>query len=145
MTDNSKLPIFKITSPKDSFISNNKVDPWHTNISPDGARIFGHYNNKTHEFIEMALNKLPEIQMETGIKVGFTGYWDCIDEIKSSRYGKTTDTEGRLMFFIDNHVIMQRYNGADTLIFYDRDSERRCHSVAYDENVQLWKSKLQNL
>ena len=129
----------------DPLMPNNKVDKWHTNISDDAAKLFGHYNSDSRNFIDMALNKLPEIPMEKAIVVGCTGYWDLVGDISSPRYGRTVDSEGRLMFFIDNHVIMQRYTSADTLIFYNRDSEDWHHSLAYKEDEEGWISKLKNL
>lgn len=117
------------------------VDPWHTNISPDVARIFGHTNLDVRNHINNFKAILPVVPEEPNILVGNTGYWDRHGSITAPRYGQTTDSIGRPMFFIGDNVIIQRYNIGETLIFYERD-QHWCHHVADDEDVQRWATEV---
>lgn len=122
----------------------DELDPWHTNIDTTVAKLFGHINANTRSFIKFAQETLPKISVQTSIKVGSTGYWDKVDEITAPRYAQTTDSVGRAMLFIDSDVIMERYNGGDTLIYYNRDNNIWSHSVACTEDIQGWLEKLKS-
>jgi len=112
----------------------------HTTISDDAAIIFGHKNSQTRKFIDYCVENMPKVSPDPNIVVGFNGYWDKIGDITAPRFGQTKDEYGRLMFFLDELVIMQRYTTADTLIVYNRDKPWK-HEMAYQENADVWHQR----
>lgn len=114
---------------------------WHTTIGTDTAKLFGHNNIKTRVYIDYFLKTLPKIQPDPLIIVGFTGYWDKMGDITAPRYAQTIDSFGRPMFFIDEHVIIQRYTISETLIYYNRTGKWE-NKLADSINNINWYNKV---
>jgi len=119
---------------------------WHY-MGPNNDRmlkLFGHVNEDRQKFIDTAKEKLTKINVPSCIKVGGTGYWDKVSEIKTQRFCQTTDETGRDMFFLGDWVIMSRYLHGDTLIYYSREG-RWENKLAYKENIREWNKILGEL
>ncbi len=147
-TNKEKKKDNKIMNSRVTHISGMERDD-HNDADQSVSKAFGHVNPTFKEFRETAIESFPHLSPDdypmTNVRRQSVGYFDNKGKIETPVFGWSTDGIDRIVLFIKDQFIFQRYKEGDTLIYYNINDSTWAdnHEMANDDDLIRWYTDIE--